>query len=93
MITAADRLDLPMDLAQPSCAKVIVWGFSTIARPGPARDLYDRRRARGDKHPAAMRHLFNRFLGQLYHCLQTGQTYDPIKAFGTLPDIPERAAA
>ena len=39
------------------------------------------RRARGDGHPAALRHLFNRLLGQLHHCLGTGQAYDPIKAF------------
>jgi hypothetical protein len=28
-----------------------------------------------------LRHLFNRMLGQLHHCLQTRQTYDPTKAF------------
>jgi hypothetical protein len=36
----------------------------------------------GDWHAAALRHLFNRLIGQLYHCLNTGQNYDPIKAFG-----------
>jgi transposase len=57
------------------------WAFSASARPSAAREHYLRRRNRGDKHPAALRHLFNRMLGQLHHCLQTGQTYDPIKAF------------
>lgn len=57
------------------------WAFSASARPSAAREHYLRRRDRGDKHPAALRHLFNRMLGQLHHCLQTGQTYDPIKAF------------
>jgi transposase len=57
------------------------WAFSAAARPSPAREHYLRRRDRGDGHPAALRHLFNRMLGQLHHCLQTGQTYDPIKAF------------
>jgi transposase len=57
------------------------WAFTAAARPSPAREHYLRRRDRGDKHPAALRHLFNRMLGQLHHCLQTGQTYDPIKAF------------
>ena len=42
---------------------------------------YDLRRAAGDKHAAAMRNLFNRFLGCLHHCLQTGQTFDAGKAF------------
>jgi Transposase IS116/IS110/IS902 family len=57
------------------------WAFSAAARPSPAREHYLRRRDRGDGHPAALRHLFNRMLGQLHHCLQTGQTYDPTKAF------------
>lgn len=57
------------------------WAFSAAARPSPPREHYLRRRERGDRHPAALRHLFNRMLGQLHHCLQTGQTYDPIKAF------------
>jgi transposase len=57
------------------------WAFSAAARPSPAREHYLRRRVRGDGHPAALRHLFNQMLGQLHHCLQTGQTYDPVKAF------------
>jgi len=32
---------------------------------------------------AAQRHLFNRFLGCLYYCLQTGQTYAEDLAFPT----------
>ena len=57
------------------------WAFTAAARPSPAREHYLRRRGRGDGHPAALRHLFNRMLGQLHHCLLTGQTYEPIKAF------------
>lgn len=57
------------------------WAFTAAARPSPTRDHYLRRRERGDGHPAALRHLFNRMLGQLHHCLATGQSYDPIKAF------------
>lgn len=57
------------------------WAFTAAARPSPAREHYLRRRERGDGHPAALRHLFNRMLGQLHHCLAIGQTYDPIKAF------------
>ncbi|WP_424188189.1 IS110 family transposase [Actinokineospora sp. G85] len=70
-----------------------LWAFAAMPRPGPAKDHYDRRRARGDRHAAALRHLFNRMLGQLYHCLNTGQTYDPIKAFGEPADHAEPAAA
>ena len=58
-----------------------VWAFASIGRAGAPREHYHRRRAHGDRHAAALRHLFNRFLGQLHHCLQTGQTYDPAKAF------------
>lgn len=70
------------------------WAFTAAARPSPAREHYLRRRERGDKHAAALRHLFNRMLGQLHHCLQSGQTYDPIKAFPHQAiNEPERAAA
>jgi len=73
------------------------WAFTAAARQSPARDHYLLRRERGDGHPAALRHLFNRMLGQLHHCLATGQTYDPIKAFphatAADPDNIERVAA
>jgi transposase len=59
------------------------WAFSAMSRPSPTREHYLRRRDRGDGHAAALRHLFNRMLGQLHHCLATGQTYDPTKAFPT----------
>lgn len=62
------------------------WAFTAAARPSPTREHYLRRRAHGDGHPAALRHLFNRMLGQLHHCLGTGQTYDPAKAFPALRD-------
>ena len=35
----------------------------------------------GNRHAAANRHLFNKLLGQLYCCLQHGQTFDVAKAF------------
>jgi hypothetical protein len=66
------------------------WAFTAAARPSPAREHYLRRRERGDGHPAALRHLFNRMLGQLHHCLLTGQVYDEGKAF---PSTPPRHAA
>ena len=34
-----------------------------------------------DRHAAAQRNLFNRFLGCLYYCLQAGQTYSETAAF------------
>ena len=69
------------------------WAFTAAARPSPGREHYLRRRERGDGHPAALRHLFNRMLGQLHHCLRTGQTYDPAKAFQSTSDRPTPGAA
>jgi transposase len=58
-----------------------VWAFVAAGRDGSPREHYLARRARGDHHPAALRHLYNRMLGQLYHCLHTGQPYDRTKAY------------
>jgi transposase len=59
----------------------LLWASATILQPGPARNHYQRRREHGDRHIAALRHLLNRMLGQLHHCLQTSQTYDPTQAY------------
>ena len=61
------------------------WAFTAAARPSPTREHYLRRRGRGDGHQAALRHLFNRMLGQLHHCLATGQAYDPPRRSRTPP--------
>ncbi|WP_213577563.1 IS110 family transposase [Rhodococcus sp. USK13] len=70
-----------------------VWAFVAAGREGPARAHYLARREHGDRHAAALRHLFNRMLGQLYQCLQTDQKYDAIKAFPCHGTMPEPAAA
>ena len=67
-----------------------VWAFAALTASPQARSHYDRRRAAGDGHPAALRNLFNRFLSQLHHCLATGQKYDPQRAF-VLPKTPAAA--
>jgi hypothetical protein len=70
------------------------WAFTAASRPSPPREHYLRRRDRGDGHAAALRHLFNRMLGQLHHCLQTGQAYDPVKAYpAAAATRPKQAAA
>jgi transposase len=69
-----------------------VWIFGALPSPH-VKQHYDRRRAAGDKHAAAMRNLFNRFLGCLHHCLQTGQLFDPAKAFPNSPARTITAAA
>jgi transposase len=58
-----------------------VWAFMAITNSPAARAHYDHRRQLGDHHAAALRHLFNRYLGQLHHCLTTSQTYNETKAF------------
>ncbi|WP_438302587.1 IS110 family transposase [Streptomyces sp. HUAS TT11] len=58
-----------------------VWAFNSLTRSPGARAHYDRRRAAGDRHVAAQRNLFNRFMGMLFHCLQNGHTYDEAAAF------------
>jgi transposase len=70
-----------------------IWAFSASTHSEAAKNHYRHRRDRGDRHAAALRHLFNRMLGQLFHCLQTGQPYDPTKAFPNHTDTPREAAA
>ncbi|MEV8504592.1 IS110 family transposase [Actinoplanes sp. NPDC051475] len=61
-----------------------LWAFVAATHAEPAKQHYQRRRDHGDRHPAALRNLFNRLLGCLHHCLATGQLYHPDKAFPQL---------
>ncbi|WP_163696057.1 IS110 family RNA-guided transposase [Mycolicibacterium sarraceniae] len=58
-----------------------VWAFAAAKHCEPAGLHYRRRRDHGDRHAAANRHLFNKLVGQLYHCLQERQLFDQSKAF------------
>lgn len=58
-----------------------VWAFVSLTRSPGARAHYDRRREAGDRHVAAQRNLFNRFMGMLFYCLQNGHIYDETIAF------------
>ena len=58
-----------------------IWALGSLRASPGARRHYDNRRAAGDWNHQAQRHLFNKFLGQLHHCLQTGQRYDEHLAF------------
>jgi transposase len=57
------------------------WALSSLRASPGARRHFDARRAAGDWNHQAQRHLFNKFLGQLHHCLQTGQSYNEHRAF------------
>ncbi len=69
-----------------------LWIFGALRSPA-IKKHYDRRRAAGDGHAAAMRNLFNRLLGCLHHCLQAGQQFDLDKAFPSPASQPEVVAA
>ncbi|WP_042388446.1 IS110 family transposase [Streptacidiphilus melanogenes] len=60
-----------------------LWAFSAISASPGANGHYRRRREAGDWHAAAQRNLFNRLLGQLYHCLQKHEPFDEDIAFPT----------
>ena len=57
------------------------WDTTVAMTYPPARLHYRQRREHGDTHAAALRHLFSKMLGQLHHCLQHRETYDPDKAW------------
>lgn len=56
------------------------WAYSALAAPGP-RAHADRRRAAGDRHATALRHLSARLLACLHHCLANDARYDSAVAF------------
>ncbi|MDX3548558.1 IS110 family transposase [Streptomyces europaeiscabiei] len=59
-----------------------LWAFSAITASPGAKAHYRRRRDNhADWHAAAQRNLFNRMIGQLYHCLQQRHPYDETLAF------------
>ena len=58
-----------------------IWTLSSLRASPGARRHYDARRTAGDWNRQAQRHLFNKFLGQLHHCLHTGQLYNEHLAF------------
>jgi transposase len=57
-----------------------MWAFAALRAHEP-REHYDARRAGGERHTAALRNLFNKLLGCLYHCLQNRTLYDSARAF------------
>ncbi|MFM9612102.1 IS110 family RNA-guided transposase [Streptomyces niveiscabiei] len=60
-----------------------LWAFASLRASAGADAHYRRRRKAGDWHAAAQRNLFNRMIGQLYHCLQHRTLFDEQVAFPT----------
>jgi hypothetical protein len=70
----------------PRCWTPTTGWSSTTCSPG-ARAYYDRVRARGTSHHAALRQLSNRLVGILHGCLASRTVYDEDKAWPTIqPD-------
>ncbi|MBV9170961.1 MAG: IS110 family transposase [Chloroflexi bacterium] len=61
------------------------WVRAALLHDLACRTYYQRRRRNGDRHVGAQRNLFNKLLGKLYHCLQTGELYDAAAAFSDHP--------
>jgi hypothetical protein len=53
--------------------------FGALRLSTGARAHYDRRRVTGDRHTAAQRHLFNRFLGCLYYASRRARPMPKIR--------------
>ncbi|CAM5514905.1 IS110 family transposase OS=Streptomyces tendae OX=1932 GN=F3L20_33450 PE=4 SV=1 [Streptomyces tendae] len=71
-----------------------LWAFSAITASPGAKAHYRRRRDNhADWHASAQRNLFNRMIGQLYHCLQQDERFDETLAFPAPLDEAGTAAA
>jgi transposase len=60
---------------------LLTQAFSALRLSPGARTYYDRQRARGSGHNAALRQLANRLVGILHGCLKTGTLYDETTAW------------
>ena len=71
------------------------WAFAAITKSPGARIHYDRRRAAGDSHNAALRNLANKLLAKLWYCLHTDVRYDEAGAWpaGHQPESPQSEPA
>lgn len=60
------------------------WAFATLTKSAGARAHYDRRRAAGDRHNAALRNLANKLIGRLWWCLHNDRPWDEQTAWNTM---------
>ncbi len=68
------------------------WAFAAITKSPGARAHYDRRRAAGDSHNAALRNLANKLLGRLWWCLANDRAWDDDAAWPALAKATGQAA-
>lgn len=69
------------------------WAFAALTKSAGAREHYDRRRAAGDHHNAALRNLANKLIGRLWWCLQHNEMWDEQAAWPHLAERVETVAA
>jgi hypothetical protein len=69
------------------------WAFASLSASPGARAFYDRRRAAGDTHHAALRALGNRLVGILHGCLTHHTVYDESIAWAHRQDVHVAQAA
>jgi len=69
------------------------WAFSMLTKSSGARAHYDRRKAAGDSHNAALRNLANKLIGRLWWCMQHGQPWDETTAWSAPSTAPTGIAA
>jgi transposase len=69
------------------------WAFATLTKSPGARAHYDRRRAAGDHHNAALRNLANKLLGRMWWCLHNNQIWDEHAAWNETSTDTEQLAA
>lgn len=60
---------------------LLAQAFTALRCSPGARAYYDRQRARGAGHNAALRQVANRLVGVLHGCLKTGTLYDEATAW------------
>jgi hypothetical protein len=69
------------------------WAFASLTASPGARAYYDYRRAAGDTHHAALRHLGNRLVGIPHGCLMHHTAYNENTAWGHRTEIELSRAA
>lgn len=69
------------------------WAFAALTKSSGARAHYDRRRAAGDSHNAALRNLANKLLGRLGWCLANDLPWDDAAAWPKIEACCEKSAA
>lgn len=69
------------------------WAFSALTKSAGARAYYDKRRAVGDRHNAALRNLANKLLGRMWWCLRNNEPWDENAAWPNENDESKAAAA